>query len=63
MRMCRRMQTGADEFLTVATEGVVNCVYKVVTWSSFSVTLRQKVTRGKCVFHHCVTALHTDIRW
>ena len=53
--MCRRMRACADEFLAMVSEGVVYVVYKVSTWSSFSVTWRHKVSGGKWMFHHCVT--------
>ena len=41
--------------LTTITEGVVQGVYKVVTWSSIGVTWRHKVSGGKWTFCHCVT--------
>ena len=44
--MHRRMRACTDEFLAMVSEGVVNGVYNVVTWSSFSVTQRHKVSGG-----------------
>ena len=40
-----------DEFLAMVTEGLVYCVYKVVSWSSFGVTWRHKVSGSKWTFH------------
>ena len=55
--MCKRIQACADEFLVTVTVGVVHSVHKVMTWSSFGVTLRHKASGGKWTFHHCVTSV------
>ena len=34
--MCRQIRACTDESLATVTEGVVNSVHKVVTWSSSS---------------------------
>ena len=63
MSMCRRTRACTDKFLAMVSEGVVHCVYKVVTWSSFGVTRRHKASGGKWIFRHCVTILRTNLEW
>ena len=42
--MRRQMEACTDEFLTRVTEGVIHNVYKMVTWLSFGVTQRHKIS-------------------
>ena len=41
------VSAGESKHLATETEGVVHGVYKAVTWSSFGVTLRHKLSGGK----------------
>ena len=61
MGMCRQMQACTDEFLATVPEDVIHSVYKVVTQSSFGITLQLKASGGKCVFCHHVTSSHTNL--
>ena len=53
--MRKQIRAWIDEFLAMVTEGVAHGVYKVVTWSSFSVARQHKVSGSKLTFCHCVT--------
>ena len=55
------MRACADEFLAEVTECVVYGVTKVVTRPSFSLIPRHRASRGKWMFHHCVTRLHMSL--
>ena len=44
--MRRWMQTYADEFLGMATEGIVHGLHKVVTQSPFCVRRQRKASKG-----------------
>ena len=61
LRMHRGMRACTDEFLATVTEGLVDSVYKVVTWSSFGVMECHKASGGKWTFPHCVTRLYTNL--